>query len=70
MKDIVCLRHLKCICPQMVEEKAYSWHCAASALRIWLRPLSNSTYTVSGSAWTVPVVALALAVAPINSGSW
>src|SRR5258708_28250060 len=55
--------------PQMVEEKAYSWHCAASALRICLRRLSNSTDTVSGSAWTVPVVALALAVAPINSGS-
>jgi hypothetical protein len=37
--------------PQMVEDKAYSWHCAASASRIWLRPLSNATYTVTGSAW-------------------
>ena len=56
--------------PQMVEEKAYSWHCAASASRIWLRPLSNSTYTVTGSAWDRSAVALALAMAPINSRSW
>jgi hypothetical protein len=55
--------------PQMVEEKAYSWHCAASASRIWLRPLSNSMYTVTGSAWDRSTVALALAMAPINSRS-